>query len=151
MCFNMYSTTTTTTNLRSSFPVLLDNPEPRPCLGVVRISSAPVRMSQFCSSQHLQEFCTKSLKQYLRETLELQSAKESEKKINIRVNNVCQDNQHCQDTSSFSSSSNSSCNSSYSDKPTESKQRTIPHFIQWQAPIVEWLNPLREWQVVVES
>ena len=104
-------------------------------------------MSQFCSSQHLQEFCTKSLKQYLRETLELQAVKESEKKINIRVNNVCQDNHHCQDTSS----SSSSYSSSYSEKPTESKQRTIPHFIQWQAPIVEWLNPLREWQVVVLS
>ena len=109
-------------------------------------------MSQFPSSQHLQEFCTKSLKQYLRETLELEPVKETEKQINIRVNHVCQENHHCQDTSSLSSSSSSSPSrpsSSYSETQTESKERTIPHFIQWQAPIVEWLNPLREWQVEI--
>ena len=95
------------------------------------------KLSELHSSQELKEFCTKSLKEYLREALELET---SQKKVNITVNQHYQHSQNCQEHSNCTDRSSST-------KWTEKKKKTTPHFIEWQSPIVEWLNPLREWQV----
>ena len=87
-------------------------------------------MSQIDSSQELRNLCTKSLKQYLREALELEvSENGSEKTVNITINPGME------------------IQEKRDGKQVDKKKMTTPHFIEWQSPIVEWLNPLREWQV----
>ena len=86
-------------------------------------------MSRLHSSLELREFCTKSLKQYLREALELEMSDNcSEKTVNITVNPGVELEENSDR------------------KQVDKKKMTTPHFIEWQSPIVEWLNPLREWQ-----
>ena len=85
----------------------------------------------------MRDFCTKSLKQYLREALELDaSLKVTEKPVNITVNHSCQDHINSSDRT-------------VSRKFSEKKKKISPYFIEWQSPIVEWLNPIREWQVII--
>jgi len=106
-------------------------------------------------SNNWQISCTKSLKDYLRETLLMDKVESSASDVVIEMEclekvekELCQKEVNKKDIRIYVNELNAAaCDETplIENKSTK-KVRETPYFIEWQSPIVEWLNPIRDWQ-----
>ena len=94
-----------------------------------------------CSQQELQEVCTKSLKQYLRESVVMSSQESLETEHNDKETEISNGRAKVSDTA------NEKTKLLRKQEPDEgSSFYKTRYFTEWQSPISDWLKPIQEWQ-----
>ena len=94
-----------------------------------------------CSKQELQELCTKSLKQYLRESMIMSSHEslvlgEEEEETELENGKTVPAETPDENTKLLIKTEKETSTSSYNPR----------YFTEWQSPISDWLKPIQEWQ-----
>ena len=95
-----------------------------------------------CSKQELQELCTKSLKQYLRESV-IMSSQES---LKMEENEKETQFENGKGTPSEIPTEKTMLLRKQEESEEGSPSYNPRYFTEWQSPISDWLKPIQEWQ-----